>query len=194
MLMMLETPDRIVTFYGKVDHISAVQCLFSNPALWRPVLIAPKPIPRIKRDAGWVHPSRLPRGPEGRACCRQCGEEVPKGRRTFCGQGCIDLWLLDRNPGYNRQRVYKRDHGVCALCGVAKGRWEMDHTVPLAEGGENTMENFRTLCVQCHKVVTAALRRRLAEREAWKQVKPTGWWSRWPRKEAGDGLEILELR
>ena len=141
-------------------------------------------------------PSRLPKGEHGRACCRKCGEEVPKGRRTVCGQDCVDLWLLDRNPGYNRRRVYARDHGVCALCGAAKGYWEMDHTLPLAEGGENTMENFRTLCVPCHKVETAGLKRRLAQATAWQRVKPTGWWSRWPRRNFVNQypLEMFELR
>ncbi len=64
--------------------------------------------------------------------------------------------------------------------GISRFRtpWEMDHKVPLVEGGLNEMENLRTLCVPCHKKETAALRQRLA---IPKQPKPSGWHSVWPR-------------
>lgn len=40
--------------------------------------------------------------------------------------------------------------------------WDADHIVPVAEGGgECDLENLRTLCLRCHRVVTAALRERL---------------------------------
>lgn len=43
--------------------------------------------------------------------------------------------------------------------------WDADHIRPVAEGGgECGLENFRTLCIPCHKAETAALRRRMAER------------------------------
>lgn len=42
--------------------------------------------------------------------------------------------------------------------------WEMDHRVPVAEGGGSCgLENLRTLCWACHRVVTAELARRRAE-------------------------------
>lgn len=41
---------------------------------------------------------------------------------------------------------------------------EMDHRIPLAEGGEHAVENLRLLCTPCHKAETKALARRLAER------------------------------
>jgi 5-methylcytosine-specific restriction protein A len=48
-----------------------------------------------------------------------------------------------------------------------KGRasgWDADHIIPVAEGGgECDIDNFRTLCHPCHKKVTAALAKRLAE-------------------------------
>jgi 5-methylcytosine-specific restriction endonuclease McrA len=34
--------------------------------------------------------------------------------------------------------------------------WEADHIVPVAEGGGACgLENYRTLCVPCHKEITA---------------------------------------
>lgn len=40
--------------------------------------------------------------------------------------------------------------------------WQADHVLPLAEGGENAIGNFRTLCLPCHRRETARLAGRLA--------------------------------
>src|SRR4051812_4125311 len=65
---------------------------------------------------------KTPLGPNGRPTCRQCGVEVPKGRRSFCGEDCVHLWRLQTSPAYLRAQVFKRDRGVCALCGVDTAR------------------------------------------------------------------------
>jgi 5-methylcytosine-specific restriction enzyme A len=65
---------------------------------------------------------KTPPGPNGRPTCRQCGVEVPKGHRTFCGEDCVHLWRMQTSPSYLRAQVYKRDRGVCALCGVDTAR------------------------------------------------------------------------
>lgn len=181
-----------------------------------------KRIPRYPQPKG--------RGPNGRRLCRWCHEEVPKGRRTFCSDGCVHEVSIRSNPNYQKQHVLERDHGVCDACGLDcqrlarslmsawrqryrgkpeafrrwyrlwmrfSGRavttklapnrnlWEMDHIVPVVEGGGNTgLENLRTLCVWCHNEATAHLRKRLArkrrhdkkrQRETpWKQQCSTG--------------------
>lgn len=73
---------------------------------------------RVSPRAGRVDPAKLPRGPEGRALCRTCGVEVPPRRRTFCSSACADDWAVRNNPAIMRQRVFQRDKGVCARCGV----------------------------------------------------------------------------
>jgi 5-methylcytosine-specific restriction endonuclease McrA len=73
---------------------------------------------RTSRDAGWADHKKLPKGPNGRALCRQCGVEVPKGRLTFCSDSCVDEWKVRTNPGHARRLVFNRDHGVCAICGL----------------------------------------------------------------------------
>lgn len=73
---------------------------------------------RVSPLAGRVDAKRLPRGPHGRALCRNCATEVPNGRRTFCGDACADDWAVRNSPSLMRQRVYQRDRGVCALCGI----------------------------------------------------------------------------
>lgn len=40
--------------------------------------------------------------------------------------------------------------------------WDADHILPVAEGGgECDLDNIRTLCLRCHRVVTAQLRERI---------------------------------
>ena len=124
-----------------------------------------------------------------RGLCRWCGSEVPRGRFTFCGPECVHAWRLRTDPGYLREQVFGRDHGVCAGCGLdtealrkekrkldfaARRRfesewgtrrhlWDADHIVPVIEGGgECDLSNMRTLCLRCHRAATADLRKRLA--------------------------------
>lgn len=68
--------------------------------------------------AGWVSPSSLPKGPNGRALCRWCQAEVPPRRQTFCSQACVDDWTVRTNPSRARALVAERDRGVCARCGL----------------------------------------------------------------------------
>jgi 5-methylcytosine-specific restriction enzyme A len=56
-------------------------------------------------------------GPNGRLLCRNCGVEVPKGRRTFCGDACVSEWCMRSDVRAQRQAVLDRDHGICAICG-----------------------------------------------------------------------------
>jgi 5-methylcytosine-specific restriction enzyme A len=148
---------------------------------------------RILETAGWVQDFKaLPRGPEGRALCRYCGREVPKGRRTFCGgdratfvrgsglyvtagSGCVHEHCVRSDPGYARSCVWARDRGLCQLCGAVgrrhagrgAGEWHADHIVPVVEGGGAcALDNLRTLCRVCHSRETAKLaaRRALARR------------------------------
>lgn len=151
------------------------------------------------------------------------------------------MWAND--PQFVRQKLYERDRGVCAMCGVdaermewrakiasvwewcrrtdwhtrtsrwvSRGRgrswmhsvpkcfgsgrfawnservqravkdrlermkldgwpihrrqswWEADHIVPVVEGGGQCgPENYRTLCIRCHRKVTRELRQRLKQ-------------------------------
>jgi 5-methylcytosine-specific restriction enzyme A len=135
---------------------------------------------RRVQPGGWVRERR-------RGNCRWCAAAVPKGRFTFCGEACVHNWKLRTDPGYLRAQVFLRDRGVCALCGVdtealrknkrkldfkarrqfekdwggRRNLWDADHIVPVVEGGgECDLSNLRTLCLKCHREVTAALRAR----------------------------------
>ena len=57
-----------------------------------------------------------------------------------------------------RLRILDRDGWRCVLCGAAS-RLEVDHRVPLQDGGLEEDENLRALCRSCHieKAQKAAL-------------------------------------
>lgn len=73
---------------------------------------------RYKQDAGFVNVKKLPTGPNGRALCRRCQTEVPKGRKTFCSEDCVHEWRLRTSASYLRSVTFNRDKGICAMCGL----------------------------------------------------------------------------
>ena len=119
--------------------------------------------PRLMPGAG---SHELRKNAAGARLCRWCDTEIAKNR-TFCGDLCVHEWKLRTDAGYARKLVFERDAGKCALCPVVLGRtdrWEMDHVVPVVEGGGCCgLENLRVLCPPCHRGVTAQLARRRAE-------------------------------
>lgn len=50
---------------------------------------------------------------------------------------------------YVRRKVLQRDGYVCQLCG-SRSRLEVDHVVPLQEGGPSHIDNLQCLCRNCH--------------------------------------------
>jgi len=75
----------------------------------------PNPPRHIK--GGYVDHKKLPKGPNGRALCRQCQTEVAPPRRTFCSQACVDTWMV-RTGSRVALHVRRRDRGICAICRV----------------------------------------------------------------------------
>jgi 5-methylcytosine-specific restriction enzyme A len=75
-------------------------------------------MPSTKR--AWTMQDSLPvkRPGETERHCRFCGGVVMRPRLTFCSQECVDKWTLRSRPQEARKAVEKRDHGVCAVCGV----------------------------------------------------------------------------
>lgn len=71
---------------------------------------------RVPSSAGFCEPSKLPKGPNGRALCRQCSTEVKPPKITFCSKGCVEAWKLRNDVGLQRRAVFKRDGGLCRAC------------------------------------------------------------------------------
>lgn len=56
-------------------------------------------------------------GQRGR--CSWCGStDIPKGRRNWCSQACVDAYMIRKSPGHVRDLVHRRDKGICSSCGI----------------------------------------------------------------------------
>jgi 5-methylcytosine-specific restriction enzyme A len=58
------------------------------------------------------------KGLNGRGLCKWCGQEVPKGRRCWCSQECVDELLVRSSSDVVRSLLLERDRGICARCGI----------------------------------------------------------------------------
>jgi 5-methylcytosine-specific restriction endonuclease McrA len=85
--------------------------------------------------------------------CAQCGTDTKKLRGEM------------RKLDYAARRLFLKQWGLRE--GSRKSLWDADHIVPVAEGGgQCDLTNMRTLCLQCHRAATAALRARIAGKNA----------------------------
>lgn len=61
-----------------------------------------------------------------------------------------------------QRRIYDRTDGYCHLCCKklsfinyanygAKGAWEVEHSIPLSQGGTNHLNNLYAACVSCNR-------------------------------------------
>jgi hypothetical protein len=50
-----------------------------------------------------------------------------------------------------RQLAFDRDGDKCGWCGCVDGPFEVDHIIPRAKGGENTLENVIVSCRSCNR-------------------------------------------
>lgn len=117
----------------------------------------------------------------GKAILHESGEKKGElNRRRRWHPSCVDAYNAS-DPREARRLVRKRDRGICASCGLdtrklarsVKGRgrtkklrdlgfkprrslWELDHIMPLIDGGGHDLANLQTLCVPCHKTKSAA--------------------------------------
>lgn len=131
---------------------------------------------------------------KGGLYCTWCSKPIgPETRGVFCCEACKHEYKIRTSHRYAREQVFKRDGGVCGLCGldtvalilrlngkegdqleaeieslgIPKHRrtlWDMDHIVPVSQGGGTCgLNNYRTLCIWCHSEVTSNLNRRTEE-------------------------------
>ena len=82
-----------------------------------------------------------------------------RGLCAACGVDTVAaLGQLRRSRGARRQMLLQ--HWAIAQH-RRRSLWDADHIVPVIEGGgECDLDNIRTLCLRCHRAVTAQLRRR----------------------------------
>ncbi len=89
-------------------------------------------------------------------------EQVFLRDRGVCAACRVDTEMLRRDKrklDYAARRRFERDWGVTGQS--RRSLWDADHILPVCEGGgECDLSNIRTLCLKCHRITTAELRRR----------------------------------
>lgn len=50
--------------------------------------------------------------------CVECGGALKGRQQRWCGQRCVDAYMIRAWPTHARRKVYQRDHGRCTLCGL----------------------------------------------------------------------------
>ena len=84
-----------------------------------------------------------------------------------CALCATDTLVAYKELKRSRGRLRAEALAMWGLSSVQARRslWDADHILPVAEGGgQCDLDNLRTLCLPCHREVTADLRRRLRER------------------------------
>lgn len=111
-----------------------------------------------------------------RCACRPRPKRKPtEGDKTRAQR---EPWRNNYSDGEyrrNRQEVIERQRGCCKDCGAVCAKhdgtkWvtapyggEVDHEVPLCEGGTNDVSNMALRCKRCHGKAEAKRRRRRAD-------------------------------
>lgn len=62
---------------------------------------------------------------------------------------------LPRDWDRRRKRILRRDQGICYICG-ALGADEVDHVIPVSQGGGDEDENLAAIHGTCHAKKTQA--------------------------------------
>jgi 5-methylcytosine-specific restriction endonuclease McrA len=107
-----------------------------------------------------------------------------KGICALCGLDCDALWeAVDWCNKTFKKKLYYGEHAqlmhdfrfAFGLQRWPGDLWDADHVKPVVEGGgECGLDNFRTLCIPCHKKVTRELARRRALERREKETRARG--------------------
>ena len=83
-----------------------------------------------------------------------------RGVCAHCGLNTLAEWVRLKRSRSTVRGALMQHWGLNKR--MRKSLWDADHIVPVAEGGgECDLDNIRTLCLRCHRSVTAQLRERI---------------------------------
>jgi 5-methylcytosine-specific restriction endonuclease McrA len=110
-------------------------------------------------------------GERDRGICSLCGADAGTAMRAIEHIRGIDRWDFRLTYLENRERTAVSREAVGLILdawGVtdeSRVLWDADHIVPVIEGGGGCgLENYRTLCVTCHRGETSTLASHRAEK------------------------------
>ncbi len=90
-------------------------------------------------------------------CACGCGEILSNKKRKWASKYCQSkalevYYLVKGDSSFIREKIFERDGGACRSCGEITNNWHADHIKPVHLGGSACgLENFATLCKDCHK-------------------------------------------
>ncbi len=88
--------------------------------------------------------------PEEIEACQQYRHKINQENSTSAKS--VDLTADHYNVRENRLKVYEKDDYKCKYCDKQLTRFTatLDHIKPVAEGGDNGLENLVTACLDCN--------------------------------------------
>ncbi len=100
---------------------------------------------------------------DGSGYCARHQEDRKVGKFADARRGSRHQRGYDYSWEKKRERILKRDNGLCQPC-LKQGRVtaadQVDHITPKAEGGDDDDTNLQSICDTCHKAKTAKEARR----------------------------------
>jgi 5-methylcytosine-specific restriction protein A len=113
----------------------------------------------------WPSHARFMVGQRDHGVCALCGIDTEKLRNRVR----VIYWKLRQRGKLHQARRIERIFISNGWPGLQRSWWEADHIKPVCQGGgECGLENYRTLCVPCHKKETAKLRKQISIKNHYK--------------------------
>ncbi len=91
-----------------------------------------------------------------RKCSCGCGKNLSSRQKKWWSKECqskslITFYVIKGDVQVIRELIFNKEEGFCRNCGVYDANWQADHIIPIFKGGGGLgLENYQTLCVQCH--------------------------------------------
>lgn len=99
------------------------------------------------------------------ALCRRSTQELRERLRRFRRRRPRPEVVAEARALAQGFEIAVEIRDVRPIVGFRRSFWEADHVLPVAEGGGGCgLDNLRTLCIPCHRDVTAELAGRRAHR------------------------------
>lgn len=117
---------------------------------------------RVRYQKGLTMASLFPSREDGSCACG-CGKKLMGQKKRWFNRDCmvdalIQFYIIKGDTSVIRDELFKRESGFCRECGVYDEKWQADHILSVSEGGGAcTLDNFQTLCSDCHKAKTKNL-------------------------------------